>query len=503
MSAARIYVIGAGFAGRAIAGEIRTKGVLGRVVAFLDDDPAKIGTAIDGIPVLGPITEVVSLVEKTPADEALIAIPSASREDLRRLHATLRQAQFDRIRILPTVSQIVADEAHFIQTRQIDPQDLLGRTPVNINLREALSYLRGRRVLITGAGGSIGSELARQLLSGGAERVYLLGHGENSIYEIDAELRLLQEEGVGDGATVVPIVGDLTDRSWVHFILRRLKADVVFHTAAYKHVPMMEANPVAAIQNNVFGTAHLIDAARAAGTGRLVLISTDKAVSPTNMYGVSKHLAESLFLMGTGIGGTSSPGATDAMVVRFGNVLGSRGSILPLFRRQIEKGGPVTVTDPRATRYFMTIPEAVSLVLQTAGVGDDGQLYVLDMGEPINIRELAEQMIRFYGYTPETDIPIREIGLRPGEKLTERLFADGESPEDQPSERILRVHRTATAAAMGPRDSQSLHRVLEALAPICFFDQSRPAEYRNRWRLREILTPFYPDLRAPAGEPEY
>jgi len=222
VSASRIYIIGAGFAGRAIAREILDKGVIGRVVAFLDDDPQKIGTRIDEVPVLGPIDHVVSLVEKTPADEALIAIPSASREDLRRLHTTLRRADFARIRILPTVSQIVGDDAHFIQTRQIDPQDLLGRTPVNINLREALSYLRGRRVLITGAGGSIGSELARQLLSGGAERLYLLGHGENSIYEIEAELRLLQEEGVGDTATIVPIIGDLTDSEYVRFLLRQI-----------------------------------------------------------------------------------------------------------------------------------------------------------------------------------------------------------------------------------------------------------------------------------------
>jgi FlaA1/EpsC-like NDP-sugar epimerase len=502
VSTTRIYVIGAGFAGRAIAGEIAEKGVFGRVVAFLDDDPEKIGTRIDGVPVLGPIDQVVSLVEKTPADEALIAIPSASREALRRLHATLRQAEFNRIRILPTVSQIVGDEAHFIQTRQIDPQDLLGRTPVNLNLREALSYLRGRRVLITGAGGSIGSELARQLLSGGAERLYLLGHGENSIYEIDAELRLLQEEGVGDSATVVPIIGDLTDGDYVRFLLRRLKADVVFHTAAHKHVPMMEANPIAAIQNNVFGTLNLIEAAEEVGTGRLVLVSTDKAVHPSNVYGVSKNLAESLFLLrGPRTGPVGEPPA--GMVVRFGNVLGSRGSILPLFRRQIEKGGPVTITDPRATRFFMTIPEAVSLVLQTAGVGSAGELYVLDMGDPISIRELAEQMIRFFGYEPETDIPVQEIGLRPGEKLVESLFDEGELPEDQPSERIFRVRRDPQQRSAGPRTPKELVTLIDRLRPLCFFDQSSPSLYRNRWRLREILSPFYPELREFPDEPEY
>jgi FlaA1/EpsC-like NDP-sugar epimerase len=273
---------------------------------------------------------------------------------------------------------------------------------------------------------------------------------------------------------------------------------VVFHTAAYKHVPMTEANPVAAIQNNVFGTLNLLDAAAAAGTSRAVLISTDKAVGPQNIYGASKNLAEALFLH------HSPPdGSIDSMVVRFGNVLGSRGSILPLFRRQIEKGGPVTVTDPRATRFFMTIPEAVSLVLQTAGVGTAGCLYVLDMGEPINIRDLAEQMIRFYGFQPDGDIPIQEIGLRRGEKLTETLFDAGEHPGELLSERIRTVDRSPAADRGGPRDATELTSFLETLRPVCFFDPRRSAEYRNRWRLRERLGSLYPGLRFPEGEPEY
>ncbi len=491
MSHPRIYVIGAGFAGRGIARELAEKGVVGTVVAFLDDDSEKIGTSIDGVPVLGPIEDIVSLVEKTPADEALIAIPRASREDLRRLYTILRRGNFDRIRILPTISQLVGDEAHFIQTRQIDPQDLLGRTPVNINLRKALTYLRGKRVLITGAGGSIGSELARQLLYGGAERLYLLGHGENSIYEIDAELRLLQEEGVGESATIIPIIGELTDREYTQFLLKRLKADVIFHTAAYKHVPMMEANPVAAIQNNVFGTLHLRQAAEAAEVGRLVLVSTDKAVSPGSVYGASKRLAEYIVRSGNG--------TTAGMVVRFGNVLGSRGSILPLFRRQIETGGPLTITDPRASRFFMTIPEAVSLVLQAGGAGSGGHLYVLDMGDPINIRDLAEQMIRFYGYEPGTDIPIEVVGLRPGEKMHETLFDVGEAAGELVSDRIFRVH----PASERERLLNDIDEVVQRLAPVCFFDQSRSTEYRNRWRLRSILREVFPNLREQVNEPEY
>jgi len=285
-----IYIIGAGFAGTAIAGEIRRKGIFGDVVAFLDDDPGKIGSRIDQIPVLGPIRDVVSLLRRTPADEAIIAIPGASRDKLRDLYRLLKKAEFAKIRILPGISQIVEGAAHLILAREIDPQDLLARSPVTINLTRSLAYLRGRRVLITGAGGSIGAELSRQLLSGGAERLYLFGHGENSIYEIDRELRILQEEGVGEKATIVPVIGDLKDADYTRFILKRLKADVVFHCAAYKHVPMTEANPVEAIKNNVFGTRNLVDASLQAGTRRFVLISTDKTVGPRSVYGVTKKI---------------------------------------------------------------------------------------------------------------------------------------------------------------------------------------------------------------------
>ncbi|MDR2588071.1 MAG: polysaccharide biosynthesis protein [Spirochaetales bacterium] len=485
----RIYIIGAGFAGTAIAAEIRAKGIFGEVVAFLDDDPAKIGSRIGGIPVLGPIGDVVLLLRKTPADEALIALPSASREKLKDLYQILKRADFSKIRILPGISQIVEGAAHLILAREIDPQDLLTRSPVTINLSRSLSYLRGRRVLITGAGGSIGSELSRQLLSGGALRLYLFGHGENSIYEIDRELRMLQEEGVGEKATIVPVIGDLKDEDFTRFILRRLKADVIFHCAAYKHVPLSEANPVEAIRNNVFGTRNLVEAALGAGTGRFVFISTDKAVDPGCVYGASKRIAEEIVLA------ASKKGSADFMVVRFGNVLGSRGSIVPLFQKQILKGGPVTVTHPEASRFFMTIPEAASLVLQAGGVGAGGNLYVLDMGEPLNIKELAEQMIRFYGFEPEKDIPIVSIGLRPGEKLTENLWDCAEKMETTKYRKINRIIQDSP-----PPDTEDL---LEKLKPVCFFDPSRQEQYRNRRILREILSSAIPNLELPAHEPEY
>ena len=484
---ARLYIIGAGFAGQTLAREIKTKGIFGEVVAFLDDDPAKIGHSIEGVPVLGPIKDVARLLRMNPADEAIIAIPSASREYLRELYQILKKAGFEKIRILPGISQIIEGDAHLIQTRSIDPQDLLGRTPVAIGLKESLSYLRGKRVLVTGAGGSIGSELCRQLLSGGAQRLYLLGHGENSIYQIDRELRLLQEEGVGEKATIVPIIGDLKDESYVDYIIGKLKVDVIFHTAAYKHVPMMEENPVAAIENNVFGTENLIKAARKYGVKRFVLISTDKAVDPVSVYGASKFLCEQLVLS------ASKERGAHFMVVRFGNVLGSRGSIMPLFQKQIEKGGPVTVTHPEARRWFMTIPEACSLVLKAGGVGENGKLYLLDMGEPVKIRELAEQMIRFYGFEPDREIKIEYIGLRPGERLDERLWSEDEIPVETEYPRIRRVERKEAPLL-------KLQELLDQLRPICRFTPELANQYRDKVLLRRLLHDFIPTVIIPQHE---
>ncbi|MGA2642360.1 MAG: nucleoside-diphosphate sugar epimerase/dehydratase [Spirochaetia bacterium] len=484
-----IYIAGAGFTGTTIASEIRGKRIFGHVVAFLDDDPVKIGTRIDDIPVLGPIEAAARLIKATPADEAIIAIPSATREQLARIYAILRRAKFARIRIVPRIAQILDGEAHLIQAREIDPEDFLARSPVRVNLRKSLAYLRGKRVLVTGAGGSIGSELCRQLLEGGAERLYLFGHGENSIYEIQRELHLLQEEGVGEKATIVPIVGEIQDGEYLHFILSRTKASVVFHTAAHKHVPLMEANPVEAVKNNVFGTRNIVDAARKSGVERFVLISTDKAVEPISVYGASKLLAEEIVLR-------EGKNGRQFLVVRFGNVLGSRGSILPLFRRQILKGGPVTVTHPDIRRYFMTIPEASSLVLKAGGVGCGGEVYLLDMGESVSIKELAEQMIRFYGFEPGTDIPIVYTGLREGEKLLEKLHADTETPEPTEQARIMKLRRKTLI-------NGRITSVLERLRPICFHDPHSPHVFRNRHALRAVLEEVIPGIGPSSAEPEF
>jgi len=485
----RIYIIGAGLTGLALAREIQAKPIFGRVVAFLDDDPQKIGRRLNGIPVLGPLDAVTELLKTTPADEAIIAIPGATREQLRRIHRLLTAAEFSHIRIVPQLSQLLSGEPHLIQARELNPEDLLARQPVRVDLRKSLAYLRGKRVLVTGAGGSIGSELARQLLYGGAERLYLFGHGENSIYEAERELRLLQEAGVGEKATIVPVIGELQDRDYVRYIVGRLRARVVFHAAAHKHVPLMEANPVEAVKNNVFGTANLIDACLEAEVERFVLVSTDKAVEPASVYGASKLIAEELVLRQGG------PGRA-FLVVRFGNVLGSRGSILPLFGKQIQKGGPVTLTHPEARRFFMTIPEAVSLVLQAGGVGRPRGLYLLDMGDPVLIRELAEQVIRLYGYEPGADIPIVYTGLRPGEKLQERLWAEGDSVQPTECPKLLLLDRKYAL-------NGKLNAVLDSLRPICFFQEASPQAYRNRRMLRETLKRIIPDLRLPDDEPPY
>jgi FlaA1/EpsC-like NDP-sugar epimerase len=507
----KIYIIGAGFAAKTLAEEIKTKGIFGKVSAFLDDDSDKIGTHLGETPVLGPIDDVLDILNIQGKDEAIIAMPSAPRERLREIYSHLKRCGFSKIRILPDVSQIVDGEAHLVQTRELDVQDLLGRKPLRIQIRQSLGYIKGKRVLVTGAGGSIGSEIARQLLHGGAERLYLFGHGENSIYEIDRELRLLQKEGIGSNATLVPVIGELQDERYVDYIMGRLRADVVFHTAAYKHVPMMEENPVNAIRNNVFGTLNLVSAARSHGVKRFVFISTDKAVNPNSVYGASKKIAEAIVL-GQDYHQPELfphiPVSEDyrSMVVRFGNVLGSRGSIIPLFKEQIRTGGPVTITHQDITRYFMTIPEAVSLVLKAGGVGQNAQLYLLDMGEPVRIYDLAEQMIRFYGYEPGKDIPIQIIGLRKGEKLHETLTETYETIHPTDSPKILEVRNSHLWAR------ETLIEIIEQLRPICHGHEHHQSNwmnppvntmYRNRRVLRKLLAQLFPELPENQNEPEF
>ena len=475
-SDSRLYIIGAGFAGQMIADDIKRKKIFGKVAAFLDDDKEIIGTQIDGIPVLGPIDNMATLLRCSRDDTAIIAIPAAPVERIKKIYETLSANGFCNIKILPAVSQIVDGTAHLVQAREFDILDILGRTPVTIPLSKSLSYLRGKRVLITGAGGSIGSELARQLLSGGCERLYLFGHGENSIYQIDRELRLLQAEGVGEKASIVPIIGELKDREYMRYIIKKTHCDVIFHCAAYKHVPLMEENPVAAVENNVFGTKNILEAALECKIQRFVLISTDKAVEPVSVYGCSKMLCEKLVIDAAKKAGNES----SFMFVRFGNVLGSRGSILPLFIEQIKNGGPLTVTSKKMERFFMTIPEACSLVLQTGGVGKNGSSYLLDMGEPVKIVTLAEQIIRFSGLEPYKDIDIKIIGKRKGERENEPLWDKSEKPEKTEFPKILKLKNS-------PYDRERLKKLLQNLKQVCFLSKENENYFRNTKILLKIL----------------
>ena len=477
-----IYIIGAGYAGLMIEKELTKKQIFGQVKAFLDDNKKLIGTKIDGIPVLGPIEAVSSALTVSPLDTAIISIPSAPNEKIKEIYDCLKKIGFIQIKIIPSISQIVASKAHLIQARDINPLDILGRTPVTINLKESLTYLKGKRVLITGAGGSIGSELARQLLEGGAERLYLFGHGENSIVNIYRELHDLQNAGVGEKASIVPIIGDMKDREYVDYIIEHTHADVIFHCAAYKHVPMMEENPVAVIENNVFGTQNLIDSSLKHKVERFVLISTDKAVESVSIYGVSKMLCEKLVVEAS----KKADKNQAFMFVRFANVLGSRGSILPMFMDQIKNGGPVTVTDPLMERYFMTIPEACSLVLQTGGVGKNGRSYLLDMGEPIKIIDLAKQIIKFSGYEPEKDIKIQFIGARRGERLYEPLWQKEENPVATEYKKILMLTNLECPF--------NLEELLEKLKPICIYDKNQQELFRDKEKLVKLLRQAVPSL---------
>lgn len=485
----RIVIIGAGNAGKEIAREIRRKPVLGEIICFLDDDIQKVGAEESGIPVSGTVSDAPEILKNCGADEVIIAIPSLPKHRFREIYALIQRCGVAEIKFLPTVSQIISGDARLILTRNPDAEDLLGRTPVTIPLRESLRYLRGKRVLITGAGGSIGSELARQLLYGGSQRLYLLDNGEEHLYHIQNELKMLQDEGIGADAKIVSVICNLIDEDHLRSLLRRLRCDVIFHCAAYKHVPVMEENPVECIKNNVFGTENLIEAAKETEVEKILLISTDKAVEPSCVYGVSKELCEDLILAANG-------GRHTFTVVRFGNVIASSGSIVPLFKAQIEKGGPLTLTHPDVSRYFMTIPEAVSLVLRAGGVGKGGETYILDMGKPVLIRELAEQLIACNGFEPYKDIPIVITGLRKGEKVTERLYAENETVTPTGYPKIGRLNR----ADAGKPDPAAF---LAELRPICFLNPEKRELYRNRHALRALLKRYAPTLQDLPDEPEF
>jgi len=410
----KVLVVGAGDAGALVVREMQKNPRLGLVpIGYLDDDAEKQGQRIHGFPVLGKLDELSQVAAAQHADEIVMAIPSAPGSVLRKVAEASHRAGLP-FRTMPGIYELIGGKVSVNRLREVDITDLLRRKPAQIDRQSVGNSVRGKCILVTGAGGSIASELCRQVGRWEPRQLILLGHGENSVFEILVELN-----SELPGLDVQPVIADIRDQKRVAVVLQKYKPDVIFHTAAHKHVPLMEANIPEAVTNNILGTRNVVQAATQAGVPRLIMISTDKAVQPASIMGATKRIAEWLVL------DSAAHSQKAYSVVRFGNVLGSRGSVVPLFKQQIALGGPVTITHPDMERYFMTIPEAVHLVLQTAAFEEAGQVYMLEMGEPVRILDLAQDLIRLSGLEPDEDIAIEFSGLRPGEKLSEKLKEEG------------------------------------------------------------------------------
>jgi FlaA1/EpsC-like NDP-sugar epimerase len=444
-----VLVIGAGSGGQMVVRELQLNPNLGSTaIGFLDDDPRKRGMRMLGLKVLGSTAQIAEILDETEPDEVVIAIPSAPGTLRAKVVAPCREREI-RVRTLPTVFELLRGGVQLNkQLRDVQVEDVLGRDPVVFELDRAGAYLRDRIVLVTGAGGSIGSELSRQIARVGPRLLVLLDHAEDNLFEIDREM--VEERHF---TNVESVLADCKEPHRMLEVMQRFKPSVVFHAAAYKHVPLMEANPLEAVRNNAIATRVAAETAAASKVERFVLISTDKAVNPQTVMGASKAMAEWI----VEAAGHKHPGTRFASV-RFGNVLASSGSVVPIFRSQIERGGPVTVTHRAMTRYFMTIPEAVQLVIRAGDIGaGKGEVFVLDMGEPVKIVDLAQNMIRLAGYEPERDIAIEFTKPRPGEKLHEQLFGAGEREQPTASKRILRAVRET------PLDPQWVDSTLNSL----------------------------------------
>jgi FlaA1/EpsC-like NDP-sugar epimerase len=448
-----VLVVGAGEAARDTIREMQRNPRLEYTpIGLVDDDPRKKNIRIHGVRVLGPTRDLPHLLRDNRPDEVLIAIPSASGE-FRRNVVTMTRAEGVPVKTLPALHELISGDVDLAgQIRPVQVEDVLGREPVDVELESVASYVEGRTVLVTGAGGSIGSELCRQLVRLRPQRLVLVELGETPLFEIEREL-------VGDRSfsAAVPVVADAGNETKMRQVLERYQPAVVFHAAAYKHVPLMEANPLESVRNNALTTKVLADAAVEFGSERFVLVSTDKAVNPKTVMGQSKAVCEWV----VEAYGARDDVATRFVAVRFGNVLGSSGSVIPIFRRQIEKGGPVTVTHPEMTRFFMTIPEAASLVIQAGAIGGEGHVFVLDMGEPVRIVDLAEQMIRLSGRGVD-EIGIEYVGSRPGEKLHEELWAAGERVVETAHPKIRRVTGPVVDAVWLDEELRELGQLVEA-----------------------------------------
>ncbi|WP_316399279.1 polysaccharide biosynthesis protein [Enterococcus faecium] len=427
-SAKNTLIVGAGEGGRILynsfLGSKTAQDI--HVVGFVDDDPNKRNTYLSGKKVLGALKDIPELIEKYDIQMVTIAIPSLSRKKLRRIFELVESAHV-KVNTMPSIEELASGKISVSKLKTIDVVDLLGRDEVELDIESIKDQITDKVILVTGAGGSIGSEICRQIIQFNPAKLLLLGHGENSIYLIDRELRTHHQNCPTE---IVPIIADIQDREKINEIMEQYHPDIVYHAAAHKHVPLMEYNPKEAVKNNIFGTKNVAEAAKAARVKNFVMVSTDKANNPPNVMGSTKRIAEMI------VTGLNEEGCTKFSAVRFGNVLGSRGSVIPVFREQIAQGGPITVTDFRMTRYFMTIPEASRLVIQSGALAKGGEIFILDMSEPVKIVDLAKNMIRLSGYS-EDEIEIIETGIRPGEKLYEELLLDKERNDEAVYEKIF------------------------------------------------------------------
>lgn len=467
----RILIVGAGEGGVILLEDFMNRPELGKVVGFVDDSPRKIGRTIRGVPVYGPISAIMEFVDSLEIDEVIIAIPSASSEEMKRILSYIDRRKV-RVKTLPKLYELMSKRSAASLLREVSIQDLLGREEIKIDIPSIAEYIKEKKIMVTGAGGSIGSEICRQIARFSPNELILLGRGENSIYQIHEELQEMYPE-----LRVHSVIGDITNPARLNEIFEEYKPEIVFHAAAHKHVHLMEKNPSEAFWVNAHGTKMVADMCCRFGVKRMILISTDKAVKPVSFMGVSKRLAE-MYVKAL----AQTECVTRFSIVRFGNVLGSRGSVIPKFQRQIERGGPVTVTDHRMKRFFMSISEAVALVIQAGAFEDSGSLYVLDMGELISIDKLAREMIVLAGYEPDKDIKIVYTGIRPGEKLVEELYADDERLLPTAHPKIYRV------------DSQERWSVEELTSLIyACINMSRRRKYTE---MVNLLKKFIPDMRV-------
>lgn len=455
----RTLVVGAGDGGNLFINTVEEKKINIDIVGIVDKDPNKIGSFIRSYKVLGDRNDIPRLVEEFNVEQVTIAIPSLSGRNREAIVAICKSVGVP-VNNMPSIEDIFSGDVTVSDFQEIDIADLLGRPEVVLNQEELNTYFEGKTILVTGAGGSIGSELCRQIIRFSPKRLLLVGHGENSIYLIHREL----QAAYGDTVELVPIIADIQDRNLIFDIMATYQPNVVYHAAAHKHVPLMEYNPHEAVKNNIFGTKNVAEAAKAANVEKFVMISTDKAVNPPNVMGATKRVAEMI------VTNLNEPGKTQFAAVRFGNVLGSRGSVVPVFEDQVKKGGPVTVTDFRMTRYFMTIPEASRLVIQAGHLAKGGEIFILDMGEPVQILELARKVIMLSGKTEE-EIGIVESGIRPGEKLYEELLSSEERVSEQ-------IHEKIFVGRVTNKDQDSVQTFIHSLLSL------------DRKELKDVLIEF-------------